>query len=139
MTFRTLDALGDVAGKRALVRVDFNVPMKDGAVTDNTRLRASVPTVTELADRGAAVRYRRYGRPRSAMNRPGVFRRLRLVRTRSCYGWGSVRGALNSRRVRRRLGGRPGRRCLARLADAGQLGPLQHQRIERHYEGAAGH
>ena len=53
--FRTLDDLGDIGGRRALVRVDFNVPMKDGAVTDDTRLRASVPTVVELADRGAII------------------------------------------------------------------------------------
>lgn len=38
MTFRTLDELGDIAGKRALVRVDFNVPMKDGVVTEDARL-----------------------------------------------------------------------------------------------------
>ena len=54
-TFRTLDDLGDIMGRRALVRVDFNVPMKGGAVTDDTRLRVSVPTVTELAEQGAVV------------------------------------------------------------------------------------
>src|SRR3546814_14824923 len=53
--FKTLDDLGDVSGKRALVRVDLNVPMADGSVTDDTRLRATLPTVTELADRGAIV------------------------------------------------------------------------------------
>jgi phosphoglycerate kinase len=53
--FRTLDDLGDIGGKRALVRVDLNVPMADGRVTDDTRLRATLPTVTELADRGAIV------------------------------------------------------------------------------------
>src|SRR6476469_1835766 len=54
-SFRTLDDLGDVRGKRALVRVDLNVPMQDGAVSDDTRLRATLPTVTELADKGAIV------------------------------------------------------------------------------------
>ncbi len=63
--FRTLDDLGDVQGKRALVRVDLNVPMQDGAVSDDTRLRATLPTVTELADRGAIVLLlAHFGRPK---------------------------------------------------------------------------
>ncbi len=53
--FKTLDDMGEVRGKRVLVREDLNVPMADGAVTDDTRLRATLPTVTELADRGAIV------------------------------------------------------------------------------------
>ncbi|WP_299327384.1 phosphoglycerate kinase [Parasphingopyxis sp.] len=63
--FRTLDDIGDVAGKRALVRVDLNVPMADGAVTDNTRLRAHIPTITELSDAGAKVLLlAHFGRPK---------------------------------------------------------------------------
>jgi phosphoglycerate kinase len=63
--FKTLDDLGDVTGKRALVRVDLNVPMADGRVTDDTRLRATLPTVTELADRGAKVLLlAHFGRPK---------------------------------------------------------------------------
>jgi phosphoglycerate kinase len=53
--FKTLDDIGDVTGKRVLVRQDLNVPLIEGKVTDDTRLRAAVPTVTELADRGAIV------------------------------------------------------------------------------------
>lgn len=65
-SFKTLDDLpADLAGKRVLVRVDLNVPMQDGAVTDDTRLRATLPTVTELADRGAIVLLlAHFGRPK---------------------------------------------------------------------------
>lgn len=52
--FRTIDSL-DVAGKRVLVRVDFNVPMKDGKVTDTTRIDRTLPTLRELSEKGAKV------------------------------------------------------------------------------------
>ena len=55
MTFRTLDDAGSLAGKTALVRVDFNVPMEDGRVTDDTRLRVAIPTINKLRDAGAKV------------------------------------------------------------------------------------
>lgn len=67
--FRTLDNIGDVAGKRVLVREDLNVPMADGRVTDDTRLQATVPTVAELADKGAIVLIlAHFGRPKGRRN-----------------------------------------------------------------------
>jgi phosphoglycerate kinase len=67
MAFRTLDDLADIKGKRALVRVDLNVPMADGRVSDAMRLRSLVPTVSELADRGAKVLLlAHFGRPKGA-------------------------------------------------------------------------
>ncbi|MDP3748042.1 MAG: phosphoglycerate kinase [Phenylobacterium sp.] len=54
MTFRTLDD-AELQGRRALVRVDLNVPMADGQVSDDTRLRAVVPTIAKLAKGGAKV------------------------------------------------------------------------------------
>ncbi len=54
MTFKTLDD-ADLQGRRALVRVDFNVPMHDGQVSDDTRLKAAVPTIEKLRAGGAKV------------------------------------------------------------------------------------
>jgi phosphoglycerate kinase len=64
--FKTLDDLPeDLAGKRVLVRVDLNVPMEGAKVTDDTRLRAMLPTVLELSDRGAVVLLlSHFGRPK---------------------------------------------------------------------------
>ncbi|MBC8268973.1 MAG: phosphoglycerate kinase [Rhodospirillaceae bacterium] len=62
--FKTIDDL-DVAGKRVLVRADLNVPMKDGQVTDTTRIDRTVPTLTELSDKGAKVIViSHFGRPK---------------------------------------------------------------------------
>lgn len=69
MAFRTLDDIGDVRGKRVLVREDLNVPMEGAAVTDDTRLRAAAPTIAELADKGAIVLVlAHFGRPKGERN-----------------------------------------------------------------------
>jgi phosphoglycerate kinase len=65
MAFRSLDDMGDIAGKPVLVREDLNVPMSEGKVTDDTRLRATVQTLSELSDRGAIVLVlAHFGRPK---------------------------------------------------------------------------
>lgn len=64
--FKTLDDIGDVSGKRVLVRVDLNVPMKDGKVSDITRIERVAPTLIELSDRGAKViLLAHFGRPKN--------------------------------------------------------------------------
>jgi len=55
VTLRTIDSLGPLAGKRVVVRCDLNVPLKDGAITDDGRVRASVPTLDALVAQGARV------------------------------------------------------------------------------------
>ena len=55
MSLRTLDSLGSVAGKRVIVRCDLNVPLKDGTITDDGRVRASLPTLNALINAGARV------------------------------------------------------------------------------------
>jgi len=71
--FKTLDDLpDDLSGKRVLVRVDLNVPMDGASVADDTRLRAMLPTVLELADKGALVLLlSHFGRPKG-QSRPDM-------------------------------------------------------------------
>src|SRR3979490_344001 len=61
--FRTLDQ-ADVSGKRVLVRVDLNVPMENGKVTDATRIERVAPTIAEIAGKGGKViLLAHFGRP----------------------------------------------------------------------------
>lgn len=55
MALRTLDSLGSLAGKRVIVRCDLNVPLKDGVISDDGRVRASLPTLNALINEGARV------------------------------------------------------------------------------------
>ena len=67
--FKILDDMGDITGKRVLVREDLNVPMAGGMVSDDTRLRATVATLSELADRGAKVFVlAHFGRPKGKVD-----------------------------------------------------------------------
>ena len=64
MTFRTLDE-ADLSGKRVLVRVDLNVPMENGKVTDATRIDRVAPTINEIAGKGGKViLLAHFGRPK---------------------------------------------------------------------------
>lgn len=74
--FRTLDQV-EVAGKRVLVRVDLNVPMKDGVVTDATRIDRAAITLAELADKGAKVIVlSHFGRPKNGPDAENSLSRL---------------------------------------------------------------
>ncbi|MFC7048601.1 phosphoglycerate kinase [Emcibacter nanhaiensis] len=63
--FKNIESLGALDGKRVLVRADLNVPMKDGEVTDDTRIRSVTPTIQALAEKGARVIVMsHFGRPK---------------------------------------------------------------------------
>jgi len=67
--FKTLDDIGAVAGKRVLVRVDLNVPVADGKVSDTTRIERILPTLDELSKKGAKViLLAHFGRPKGEVN-----------------------------------------------------------------------
>ena len=67
--FKILDDMGDITGKRVLVREELNVPMASGVVSDDTRLRATLATLSELADRGAKVFVlAHFGRPKGKVD-----------------------------------------------------------------------
>ncbi len=104
--FKTLDDLpADLTGKRVLVRVDLNVPMDGASVADDTRLRAMLPTVLELADKGALVLLlshfgRPKGRSRPDMSTAQLVRPLTMLTGRSvrfiedCQGPEAERGIM---------------------------------------------
>lgn len=65
MAFKTLDDLTDISGKRVLIRVDLNVPMKDGVVTDTTRIERILPTIRAITAKGGkAILLAHFGRPK---------------------------------------------------------------------------
>ncbi|MES1169581.1 MAG: phosphoglycerate kinase, partial [Leifsonia sp.] len=55
MALRTIETLGNLLGKRVIVRCDLNVPLENGTITDDGRIRASVGTIRELTRAGAKV------------------------------------------------------------------------------------
>lgn len=66
---KTIESLGDLRGVRVLVRSDFNVPLKDGVITDDGRIRAALPTLTTLLQAGAKVVIMAHlGRPKGEVN-----------------------------------------------------------------------
>ena len=76
MTWKTLDDM-DLAGKRVLTRVDINVPLENGVVTDDTRITRIVPTITDILDQGGTpILLAHFGRPKG---KPDPEMSLRLV------------------------------------------------------------
>src|SRR6056300_1415548 len=106
MTWKTLDDL-DLAGKRVLTRVDINVPMKDGVITDHTRIEKIVPTLRDiLAKGGMPIVLAHYGRPKGerrddmSLRHPPLSAPCKRVR---CYCWKTPASKLRKRPMTPRL------------------------------------
>ncbi len=118
--FLTLDDI-DVRGKRVLVRADLNVPVKDGAVTDATRIERLAPTIEALIDRGAAVVVMsHFGRPQGRPD-PGLSLRPVIAPLRQALGGREVAFAADCI-------GEPAQRVVAALRP-GQVALLENLRF----------
>ena len=106
-----LEDLPRLAGRRVLLRADFNVPVRDGAITDDLRIRAALPTIQWLRDQGAAVVALQPLRPTEGRARPAVLARAgRRAPRRAARLRGAARA--RGRRVPRRVdGGEPRRQA----------------------------
>ena len=101
--FRTLDDV-DVKGKRVLLRVDLNVPMENGRVTDATRLERVAPTITEISGKGGKViLLAHFGRPKGRDAKDSL-KPVAAALRRAAQQAGRLRGRLHRRS--RRKGGR---------------------------------
>ncbi len=102
MALRTIESLGDLTGKRVIVRCDLNVPVRDGVVTDDGRIRASLPTLNALLHRGArVVVVSHLGRPDGAADsryslKPVAQRLCELLGTRVAFAEDTVGAAANA-------------------------------------------
>ena len=94
--FRTLDDI-DVQGKRVLLRADLNVPVKDGVVTDATRIERLAPTIETLTDRGAKVIVMsHFGRPKGGPD-PALSLRVLIVPLEKAIGGRRVSPGIRTR------------------------------------------
>ena len=80
MRLRTLDDLGDLDGRRVFVRVDLNVPLRHGVIIDDTRVRATMSTLTELIERGASLVVASHlGRPKGKVDQAARLGPVRVL------------------------------------------------------------